>query len=80
MVRRVAAGRARRHCGPTMAAHSSPSCEQADKSGARFAVIIGAEEMASGVVTLRPLRDGGEQQTVRRHDIVATLCELKSEG
>ena len=33
--------------------------KQADKSGARFAVIIGAEERATGVVTLRPLRDGG---------------------
>ncbi len=53
--------------------------KQADKSGARFALIIGAEELANGVVTLRPLRRDGEQQTVKRQDIVARLCELSSE-
>jgi histidyl-tRNA synthetase len=50
--------------------------KQADKSGARFAVIIGAEEQAAGVVTLRPLREAGEQETVARQDMVARLSEL----
>jgi histidyl-tRNA synthetase len=67
--------------------------KQADKSGARFAVIIGAEELSNGVVTLRPLRDGGdtkgdtlaggqktEQETVRRDEIVARLSKVSSEG
>ncbi len=37
--------------------------KKADASGARFAVIIGDSEAASGQVTVKPLR-GGEQQTV----------------
>jgi histidyl-tRNA synthetase len=47
--------------------------KQADRSGARVAVIIGGEELASGVVTLRPLREAGDQQTVARDEIVARL-------
>jgi len=56
---------------------------QADRSGARYAVIIGAEELSAGVVTVRPLRHDGEQQTVARADVVARLSELSgraSEG
>jgi histidyl-tRNA synthetase len=61
--------------------------KQADKSGARFAVIIGDEELANGVVTVRPLRregdrDGdrnggrnGEQETVKRQELVTRLRE-----
>lgn len=37
----------------------------ADRSGARFAVIVGEDEIASGSVTLRPLR-GGDQLNVER--------------
>jgi histidyl-tRNA synthetase len=50
--------------------------KQADKSGARFAVIIGPEERQNGVVTLRPLRESGEQQTVARGDLVTRLSGL----
>jgi histidyl-tRNA synthetase len=53
--------------------------KQADKSGARFAVIIGDEELANGVVTVRPLRrEGdreGEQETVKRQELVTRLRE-----
>jgi len=35
--------------------------KKADASGARFALIFGADEMARGAVTIKPLRDGGEQ-------------------
>ena len=38
--------------------------KKADASGARFAVIIGDDEVAAKRVTLKPLRDGGEQRTV----------------
>ena len=53
--------------------------KQADKSGARFAVIIGPGELADGVVSLKSLRrdddsdDTTEQETVPRPDIVARL-------
>ncbi len=35
--------------------------KKADKSGARYAVIIGDEEAEAGEVTLKPLREAGEQ-------------------
>lgn len=44
---------------------------RADQSGARWALIIGDDEMAAGKVTVKPLRGGSEQQTLS----VATLIE-----
>jgi histidyl-tRNA synthetase len=38
--------------------------KKADASGARYAVIIGDDEVASKRVTLKPLRDKGEQKTL----------------
>jgi histidyl-tRNA synthetase len=38
----------------------------ADRSGARLALIVGEDEAAAGTVTVRPLRGGGEQETVPR--------------
>jgi histidyl-tRNA synthetase len=38
--------------------------KKADASGARYAVIIGDDEVASRRVTLKPLRGGGEQRTL----------------
>ncbi|AEB83812.1 histidine--tRNA ligase [Alicycliphilus denitrificans] len=35
--------------------------KKADASGSRFALVFGADEMARGAVTIKPLRDGGEQ-------------------
>jgi histidyl-tRNA synthetase len=45
----------------------------ADRSGARYAVIIGSDEAAAGTAVVRPLRDVVEQQTVPRSDLVAHL-------
>jgi len=49
----------------------------ADRSGARFAVIVGSDELATGTVTLRPLlgREGDDrtQTTVSRSDLIDTL-------
>jgi histidyl-tRNA synthetase len=36
--------------------------KKADKSGARLALIVGDDEVARGVVTIKPLRDQAEQQ------------------
>jgi histidyl-tRNA synthetase len=38
--------------------------KKADASGARFAVVIGDDEAGAGVVSLKPLREGGEQTRV----------------
>ena len=38
--------------------------KKADASGARFAVILGEAEVAAGKVTVKPLREEGEQRTL----------------
>lgn len=45
----------------------------ADRSGARFAVIVGEDEVAAGQVTVRDLRDGTGQESVARDALVAHL-------
>ncbi|MEJ6023386.1 histidine--tRNA ligase [Ramlibacter sp. PS4R-6] len=39
--------------------------KKADASGARFALILGDDELAQGTVTVKPLRDGGGAQSQR---------------
>ena len=45
--------------------------KRADASGARFALIFGADELAAGQVTLKALRDGAGEQTRQPLDGVA---------
>ncbi|HVX22433.1 MAG TPA: histidine--tRNA ligase [Acidimicrobiales bacterium] len=52
----------------------------ADRSGAMLALIVGPQERADGTVTVRPLRDGGDQQTVPSATVVATVQAMTSEG
>ena len=48
--------------------------KKADKTGARFAVILGPSEMASGTVVVKPLRDPeAGQLTLAQHDLAAWL-------
>jgi histidyl-tRNA synthetase len=46
------------HCG---GGSFKSQMKKADASGARFAIIIGEEEAEAGEVSVKPLRDGGEQ-------------------
>lgn len=46
---------------------------KADKSGAAFAAIIGGDELANGLVTLKPLLGGGEQQTLPRTEFAEAV-------
>jgi histidyl-tRNA synthetase len=51
----------------------------ADRSGARFALLVGPEELAAGEVTIRDLRSqdfGQTQQRVSRGEIVAAVANL----
>jgi histidyl-tRNA synthetase len=51
----------------------------ADRSGARFALLIGPEELAAGEVTIRDLRSqdfGQTQQRVAQGEIVAAVANL----
>ena len=47
--------------------------KRADKSGARFALVIGEDEAARGVVAFKDLRADAPQVEVTRQDLVTTL-------
>jgi histidyl-tRNA synthetase len=48
--------------------------KKADKSGARYALVLGEDELAQQVVGVKPLRDEGQQQTVSWQDLPAYLA------
>ncbi|MTW20621.1 histidine--tRNA ligase [Allochromatium palmeri] len=50
--------------------------KKADKSGARFALILGDEELERGVVGVKDLRGESEQRELRHADLAAILAEL----
>ena len=47
--------------------------KKADASGARYALLIGADEAAAGAVSIKPLRESGEQKTVPIAGLKAAL-------
>jgi histidyl-tRNA synthetase len=47
--------------------------KKADASAARFAIILGDDEIAAGKLTLKPLRGGGEQQLVTPDEALRRL-------
>ncbi|MNC84679.1 Histidine--tRNA ligase [compost metagenome] len=47
--------------------------KKADASGARFAVIIGDDEAAAGMVSVKPLREGREQKRVSIAEAIALI-------
>jgi histidyl-tRNA synthetase len=46
----------------------------ANRSGARFAVIIGDDELAAGTVVVKPMRTEGDQVAIARSEIAAHLA------
>ena len=46
---------------------------RAATSGARYAVIVGEDEAAARAVSIKPLRESGEQRTVPARDVVNAL-------
>ena len=38
--------------------------KKADASGARYALVFGGDELAQGMVAVKPLREGGRPQTL----------------
>ncbi|MCY3860372.1 MAG: histidine--tRNA ligase [bacterium] len=52
----------------------------ADRSGARLALLVGEDELASGTVTLRDLRSAGGQVALARADVVDEVAARLSEG
>lgn len=49
--------------------------KRADKSGARFALILGEDEVKSGTVSLKWLREAHEQQQLAQADVAAFMKE-----
>lgn len=47
--------------------------KRADRSGARLALVYGVDEVATDQVTVKPLRDGGEQSTIAGLALADTL-------
>ena len=52
--------------------------KRADKSGAAWAMVFGAEEMAQGTVTLKPLRSQVEQMTLDQTGLNQFLAQLQA--
>jgi hypothetical protein len=64
-LRRAGLGAERAYEGRSM----KSQMKQADRSGARLALIVGDDELAAGEVTVRPLA-GGDQDRVPRTDVI----------
>ncbi|MFN3712744.1 MAG: histidine--tRNA ligase [Alcanivoracaceae bacterium] len=65
------------HCG---GGSIKSQMKKADKSGARWALIVGDDELAASEVSLKPLRDTSEQLRVARADLPATLTTLMNQA
>jgi histidyl-tRNA synthetase len=52
--------------------------KKADGSGARYALVFGADELARGEVAVKPLRDGAEQSSRPLADVAAWAAELRT--
>ncbi|MBT0961129.1 histidine--tRNA ligase [Denitromonas iodatirespirans] len=61
------------HCG---GGSFKAQMKKADGSGAPCALIIGDDEAAAAEVTLKPLRDGGEQRRVAADQLAEVLADL----
>ncbi|MGL6122510.1 MAG: histidine--tRNA ligase [Shewanella sp.] len=61
------------HCG---GGNVKKQMKRADKSGASVALLIGEDELAEGMVTVKHLRNDIEQQRVARNALSAFLAEL----
>ncbi|PTA50846.1 histidine--tRNA ligase [Shewanella morhuae] len=61
------------HCG---GGNVKKQMKRADKSGASVALLLGEDELADGMVTVKHLRNNNEQQRIARHALSAYLAEL----
>jgi histidyl-tRNA synthetase len=54
--------------------------KKADRSGARFALVIGEDELQRGVAGVKPLRDNSEQQEIALDDLEAFFQPFLNNG
>lgn len=50
--------------------------KKADKSGAKIALILGEDELNNDLISLKFLRESGEQQTIKQSDLHTTLIKI----
>jgi histidyl-tRNA synthetase len=50
--------------------------KKADKSNARYALVLGEDELARGEAGLKPLREAGDQQQIKLDGLVEALSDL----
>jgi histidyl-tRNA synthetase len=62
------------HCG---GGSFKSQMKRADSSGANFAVIVGEEELSQGGLTVKPLRTGDLQQTVKYDAAIALIKDAR---
>jgi histidyl-tRNA synthetase len=53
------------------------SLELANKLGARYALIVGGDEMAAGAYSLKEM-GGGEQRAIRRAEIAGAILQSEN--
>ncbi|TDR31505.1 histidine--tRNA ligase [Hydromonas duriensis] len=64
------------HCGGVEGSGSFKSqMKKADMANAMYAVIIGDDELAAGTLSIKPLRDNGEQVTVATNEAASYLMQ-----
>jgi histidyl-tRNA synthetase len=61
------------HCG---GGSFKSQMKKADSSGAKFAVILGDDEVAAQMATVKPLRNGGEQSRINLSELPQHILEL----
>ena len=71
-----------RNSGLTVALHAGggsfkSQMKKADRSGARFAAILGDDEAAAGEISLKPLLQAGEQVRCKLSEVAAKIGEQK---
>ena len=54
--------------------------KRADASAARFAIIVGEDEVKSGKLSLKPLRGQGEQATIDITQAIASIKQGRTHG
>lgn len=61
------------HCG---GGSFKSQMKKADRSAARFGLILGDDELSNGVVTLKPLRESSDQKQIALNELVAELTSI----
>ncbi len=61
------------HCG---GGSFKSQMKKADKSGARYAIVLGENELVSGTVGLKPLRSDDDQQDISTSELSSVLRDL----